>query len=267
MLRPPLDTNANPVKHFSPTLWLPWWIWILAGVAIIAAGWYRRRSTLVLVVLALVIGVMFIEWPEHAIWNTRFLPFWMLTWAFVAAMGATEIARLVGVGRRRARTDGYATATCRTRAPTRGRRSRPRTTTTRRSTRTRARTRRGFSPSVASIADLTVGNRPRSCPIRSSAAWVAGSVLDRDRGGRRVRRALRVVPRQRRDEQQLRDRDPRLGRVELLGVREQGRVPAVQGDHDRDGSRSPTSTATGVRSGSRRRASPTRSTATARAWR
>lgn len=95
--RGPLDTNANPVKHFSPTLWLPWWIWLLAGVAIIAAGWYRRRSTLVLLVLAFVVGVMFIEWPEHAIWNTRFLPFWMLSWAFLAAMGATEIARLVAL--------------------------------------------------------------------------------------------------------------------------------------------------------------------------
>lgn len=95
--RPPLDTNANPIKHFSPTLWLPWWMWLLAGVAIIAAGWYRRRSTLVLIVLALVVGVMFIEWPEHAIWNTRFLPFWMLAWAFLAAMGATEIARLVAM--------------------------------------------------------------------------------------------------------------------------------------------------------------------------
>jgi len=96
--RPPLDTNANPVKHFSPTLWLPWWIWLLAAVAIVAAGWYRRRSTLVLLVLAIVVGVMFIEWPEHAIWNTRFLPFWMLSWAFLAAMGATEIARLVALG-------------------------------------------------------------------------------------------------------------------------------------------------------------------------
>jgi 6-pyruvoyl-tetrahydropterin synthase related domain len=93
--RPPLDTNANPVKHFSPTLWLPWWIWLLAGVAIIAAGWYRRRSTLVLIVLAMVVGVMFVEWPEHAIWNTRFLPFWLLSWAFLAAMGATEIARFL----------------------------------------------------------------------------------------------------------------------------------------------------------------------------
>ena len=95
--RPPLDTNANPVKHFSPTLWMPWWIWLLAGVAIVAAGWYRRRSTLVLLVLAMVVGVMFIEWPEQTIWNTRFLPFWLLTWALIAAMGATEIARLVAL--------------------------------------------------------------------------------------------------------------------------------------------------------------------------
>jgi hypothetical protein len=102
--RPPLDTNTNPLKHFSPTLWLPWWIWLLAGVAIIAAGWYRRRSTLVLVILALVMGIMFIEWPEHAIWNTRFLPFWMLSWAFLAAMGATEVARLAAMLVRRAHT-------------------------------------------------------------------------------------------------------------------------------------------------------------------
>jgi hypothetical protein len=97
ILRPPLDTSVNPVKHFSPTLWLPWWIWVLAGIAIVAAGWYRRRSTLVLLVLAVVFGVMFIEWPENTIWNTRFLPFWLLTWAFLAAMGATEIARFVAL--------------------------------------------------------------------------------------------------------------------------------------------------------------------------
>jgi len=97
--RPPLDVNANPVKHISPTLWLPWWMWLLAAIAIVSAGWYRRRSTLVLLVLALVVGVMFIEWPEHAIWNTRFLPFWMLAWAFLAAMGATEIVRIDRGGR------------------------------------------------------------------------------------------------------------------------------------------------------------------------
>jgi hypothetical protein len=104
----------NPVKHtiaglvrgvsinrdssgavVPPTLWLPWWIWALSGVAIVAAGWYRRRSTLVLVLVALSFGIFFVQWPEHAVWNTRFLPFWLLTWGFIAAMGATEIVRFV----------------------------------------------------------------------------------------------------------------------------------------------------------------------------
>jgi len=93
--RPPLDHNQTPAKHFSPTLWIPLWMWLLIVVAVILAGWYRRRSTWMLVSLATVIAVMFIEWPEHAIWNTRFLPFWLLTMGFIAAMGATELVRLI----------------------------------------------------------------------------------------------------------------------------------------------------------------------------
>jgi hypothetical protein len=90
-----LGSSSDPTtrKHLMQPLWLPWWIWALAGVAIVAAGWYRRRSTLVLLVLALVLGVLFVQWPEHAIWNTRFLPFWLFTWGLLAAMGATEICR------------------------------------------------------------------------------------------------------------------------------------------------------------------------------
>jgi hypothetical protein len=93
-----LGTYLDPVshKHLKQPLWLPWWIWLLAAVAIVAAGWYRRRSTLVLLVLALVMGVLFVQWPaDFAVWNTRFLPFWLLTWGFLAAMGATEICRWV----------------------------------------------------------------------------------------------------------------------------------------------------------------------------
>ena len=41
-------TRRTQQASCSPPLWLPWWIWVLAGVAIVAAGWYRRRSTLVL---------------------------------------------------------------------------------------------------------------------------------------------------------------------------------------------------------------------------
>jgi hypothetical protein len=87
--------ELNTGKLISPTLWLPWWIWVLAGVAIIAAGWYRRRSTLVLLLVAVCFGVFFVEWPEHAVWNTRFLPFWLLTWGFLAATGAADIVRIV----------------------------------------------------------------------------------------------------------------------------------------------------------------------------
>ena len=50
-------------------------------------GWYRRRSTLVLLLIAACFGVFFVQWPEHAVWNTRFLPFWLLTWGFLAAHG------------------------------------------------------------------------------------------------------------------------------------------------------------------------------------
>ena len=84
-------------KIISPTLWLPWWIWILAGIAIVLAGWYRRRSTFVLILIAAAFGVFFVQWPEHAIWNTRFLPFWLLMWGFIAAMGAAELLRLGAV--------------------------------------------------------------------------------------------------------------------------------------------------------------------------
>jgi hypothetical protein len=85
-------------KVIPPTLWLPWWIWILAGIAIVAAGWYRRRSTLVLLLIASAFGVFFVQWPEHAVWNTRFLPFWLLMWGFLAAMGAAELMRFLAGG-------------------------------------------------------------------------------------------------------------------------------------------------------------------------
>jgi hypothetical protein len=97
-----LGTYTDPSTHKSTMqpLWLPWWIWLLAGIAIVAAGWYRRRSTLVLLVLALALGIMFVQWPEHAIWNTRFLPFWLLTWGFLAAMGAAELVRFLALSMR-----------------------------------------------------------------------------------------------------------------------------------------------------------------------
>jgi hypothetical protein len=49
----------------------------------------------VVLLIAGCFGVFFVQWPEHAVWNTRFLPFWLLMWGFLAAMGAAEIVRLV----------------------------------------------------------------------------------------------------------------------------------------------------------------------------
>ncbi|MGQ0825205.1 MAG: hypothetical protein ACT4OX_09310 [Actinomycetota bacterium] len=78
-------------------LWLPSWMWVLMGIAVAMAGWHRRRSTLVLLVTALVAGIAFVQWlPYFAIWNTRFLPFWLLCGGFLAAIGATELALLAG---------------------------------------------------------------------------------------------------------------------------------------------------------------------------
>jgi hypothetical protein len=90
-------TNAAGVTEKQP-LWLPWWMWLLAAVAIVAAGIARRRITFVLLAAAAVLAVLFVQWPEHAVWNTRFLPFWLLTWGCLAAMGATELMRLAAAG-------------------------------------------------------------------------------------------------------------------------------------------------------------------------
>ncbi len=55
--------TASPIPGSTPVpastahqLWLPWWIWVLGAVAVVAAGWYRRRSTFVLLVAALMLG-------------------------------------------------------------------------------------------------------------------------------------------------------------------------------------------------------------------
>jgi hypothetical protein len=92
-------TDAAGVAMKQP-LWLPWWMWLLAAVGIVVAGFSRRRSTLVLLLAAVVLGLCFVQWPEHAVWNTRFLPFWLLTWGFIAAIGASELLRLLAVAAR-----------------------------------------------------------------------------------------------------------------------------------------------------------------------
>ena len=119
--------------------------------------------------LGLVIGVMFIEWPENTIWNTRFLPFWMLAFAFARGDGRHRdraVRRDVGHEGLHLDTRRRSPAT---RAPAPGPRSPPRMsipTSTRSTPRTRARKRRGHWPIGSSIADRRVGNRRRAARAR-----------------------------------------------------------------------------------------------------
>ena len=91
-------TNMRYEKVTQYRDWLftgiPIWMALLIGAAIVAAGWWRRRTTLVLLVLAVAFGLLFWKWPEHHVWNTRFLPLYLLCLTLLAAMGAVELARV-----------------------------------------------------------------------------------------------------------------------------------------------------------------------------
>lgn len=75
----------------------PVWVWMLTGVAVVAAGWWRRVSTAVLVAFAVGFALLFRFWPEHHVWNTRFLPFYWLAVMLLAGMGVVELARFAGM--------------------------------------------------------------------------------------------------------------------------------------------------------------------------
>lgn len=85
------------VLHYVKQLDHPVWVWMLAGAAVVAAGWWRRVSTAVLVSLAVGFALLFRYWPEHHVWNTRFLPFYWLAVMLLAGMGVVELARFAGM--------------------------------------------------------------------------------------------------------------------------------------------------------------------------
>ncbi len=79
----------------------PVWIWALVLAALVGGGYWLRRSTLIIVVWAVAFGVAFRYWPQDlAVWNTRFIPFYFLALAFLAALGATEVFRICDYGAR-----------------------------------------------------------------------------------------------------------------------------------------------------------------------
>lgn len=106
---PLLATNAftssmryekKPVAPAGEGNWLfrfPWWVWVFLVAAIVGAGFWRRRFTWMFVLWAAVFGVAYWVWPQDlAIWNTRFIPFYFLAIAFLAALGAAELVRVAG---------------------------------------------------------------------------------------------------------------------------------------------------------------------------
>ncbi len=86
--------DADGLWAASGSIPRPWWLWALVAVAIFAAGWWRRATTLVLATACTIFGTLFVVWPEHHIWNTRFLPFYWLLLGLLAAVGAAELCRL-----------------------------------------------------------------------------------------------------------------------------------------------------------------------------
>ena len=166
-------------KLLSPTLWLPWWIWMLAGVAIVAAGWYRRRSTLVLLLIAGSLRRVLRQWPEHAVWNTRFLPFWLLTWGVPRRDGRGRDRRASSPGSSRGRSRGSRDGDLAGRsAHARGPTSRS-TTTPDVPTRAPARKPSGCSPTGSSTRDppgWEPPRRPRSRPCSRGALASIGAV-------------------------------------------------------------------------------------------
>ena len=73
----------------------PVWLWVLVLAGVLGGVYWLRRSTLIIVVWATVFAVVFRYWPQdQAVWNTRFIPFYFLALAFLAALGMTELLRL-----------------------------------------------------------------------------------------------------------------------------------------------------------------------------
>jgi hypothetical protein len=89
--------NVSDTANGNWLFGFPWWIWVLLGAALLGGGFWRRRVVLLPLVWAVAFGLAFWLWPQDlAIWNTRFIPFYFLSIALLAASGAVEIIRFVG---------------------------------------------------------------------------------------------------------------------------------------------------------------------------
>ncbi len=79
----------------------PVWLWLLVLAGVLGGAYWLRRCTLIIAVWATVFALAFRFWPQdQAVWNTRFIPFYFLALAFLAALGVAELARLFDYGAR-----------------------------------------------------------------------------------------------------------------------------------------------------------------------
>ncbi len=82
----PDEAAGDAVRH-SIT-----WLLVLAGVAAIVGLLRWQRLTLTLVAIAATMGMAFVHWPQHRLWNARILPFWYLSLYLLAAVGVWVLA-------------------------------------------------------------------------------------------------------------------------------------------------------------------------------
>ncbi len=72
-------------------------VFVPAAIGFIISAALLRKSIIPILVTALVMGAVFVQWPEGHAWNLRFLPFFYLFIFFVAAAGYGEVFRLPSV--------------------------------------------------------------------------------------------------------------------------------------------------------------------------
>ena len=77
----PNEATGDAVRH-SIT-----WLLFLAAIAVVVGLVRWQRSSLMLTAIAVTMGMAFVHWPQHRLWNARILPFWYLIIYFLAAVG------------------------------------------------------------------------------------------------------------------------------------------------------------------------------------
>lgn len=91
----PSTPGVNEVYelYIAPSYFM-WPVFIPAAIGFILSATLLRKSVVPLLLTAATMAVVFVNWPEGAAWNLRFLPFWYLFVFFMAAVGYGELFRI-----------------------------------------------------------------------------------------------------------------------------------------------------------------------------